>query len=236
LPGGPARPRASPGATTPSIRARNWLTAGACELHGLRSPSKNLRALACRAFDQVTTWGCRQHAAGPASGEHDRRRPSRGPPTRVLLAQGSRKPAATSTSVSRWTRRSSQARQLLCSDAALPRGVTIQASCVATAPASTAVASQGSGSATSHLLLVPSSSDAGHELDASSLGIAEETLLAGIMLIQSPASVPPSAVHASEGEVVNLRHAGNITASPTRCRSSRMEASRDSAVVRPSPH
>jgi hypothetical protein len=55
-------------------------------------------------------------------------------------------------------------------------------------------------------LVVPSGSDAGHELDASSVGIAEETLLAGIEPIQRPASAPPTAVRAGEGEVVNLRH------------------------------
>ena len=48
------------------------------------------------------------------------------------------------------------------------------------------------------LVVVPSSSDAGHELDASSLGIAEETLLAGIVPSQRPASVPPTAVRAGE--------------------------------------
>ena len=75
--------------------------------------------------------------------------------------------------------------------------------------------------------------DAGHELDASSLGIAEETLLAGIVPIQRPASVPPTAVRAGEGEVVNLRHLSSVTARPARCRSLRREASRDSAGPRP---
>jgi hypothetical protein len=45
------------------------------------------------------------------------------------------------SSVPGWTRRSSQARQLLCSDAALPRAVRIRASCDAAAPASRIVPS-----------------------------------------------------------------------------------------------
>ena len=68
---------------------------------------------------------------------------------------------------------------------------------------------------------VPSSSDAGDELDASSLAKAEETLLAGIVPIQWPTSVSPTAVRAVGGEVVNLRHLSSVTARPTRCRSSR---------------
>jgi len=50
--------------------------------------------------------------------------------------------------------------------------------------------------------VVPSRSDAGHEIDASALGIAEETVLAGILPIHAPASVSPAAVRAGEGEVV----------------------------------
>ena len=38
--------------------------------------------------------------------------------------------------------------------------------------------------------LVPSSSDAGHDLDASCLGIAEETPLAGIVPVQRPHASP----------------------------------------------
>jgi hypothetical protein len=83
------------------------------------------------------------------------------------------------------------------------------------------------------LVFVPSSSDTGHELDASSLGIAEEALVAGIVPIQPPASVAPTAVRAGEGEVVKLRHLSSVTARPTRCRSSRKEASRDSGGPRP---
>ena len=82
-------------------------------------------------------------------------------------------------------------------------------------------------------LLVPSSSDAADELNASFLGIAQETVLAGIVPIQPPASVAPTAVRAGEGEVVNLRHLNSVTARPPRCRSSRNEASRNSAGRRP---
>ena len=67
------------------------------------------------------------------------------------------------------------------------------------------------------LEIVEGSNDAGHELDASPLGIAEETLLAGNVPIQPPASVPPTAVRAGEGEVVKLlRHLGSLSATPAR--------------------
>ena len=59
-----------------------------------------------------------------------------------------------------------------------------------------AAALPGSGSQPSTPLVVPSSRAAGDELDASSLGIAEETLLAGIVPIQRLASVPLTAVRA----------------------------------------
>jgi hypothetical protein len=81
-------------------------------------------------------------------------------------------------------------------------------------------------------LRVQSSSDAGDELDASSLGIAEEPVLAGIARSQRPASIVPTAVRAAEGEVVNLRH-NSVTARPARCRSSRKGASRESASRHP---
>jgi hypothetical protein len=80
------------------------------------------------------------------------------------------------------------------------------------------------GAAPTVLQLVPSSSDAGDESDASSLGLAEEPVLAGIVPIQRPAGVAPTAARAGDGEVVNLGDLSIVTARPARCRSSRNEA------------
>jgi len=61
--------------------------------------------------------------------------------------------------------------------------------------------------------IVEGSGDAGDERDASSLGIAEEPVLAGIAPIQRPANILPTAVRAAVGEVVDLPHLGSVTAS-----------------------
>jgi hypothetical protein len=71
------------------------------------------------------------------------------------------------------------------------------------------------------LEIVPSGSVTGHELDASSLGIAEEIRLAGIVPILRLASVRRSAVRGGEGGVVDLRHLSSVTGKPTRWPSSR---------------
>jgi hypothetical protein len=62
------------------------------------------------------------------------------------------------------------------------------------------------------LRFIPGGSEAGDELDASSLGIAEEPVLACIAPVQRPASVPPTAVRTLEGEVVDLRRRTGVTA------------------------
>ena len=69
------------------------------------------------------------------------------------------------------------------------------------------------------LVVVQGSSDAGDELDASSFGITEKAVLAGIAL-KSAAGKHRAAFRAAEGEVVNLRH-NSVTARPARYRSSR---------------
>jgi hypothetical protein len=63
-------------------------------------------------------------------------------------------------------------------------------------------------------LFVQGSSDAGDELDALSLGIAEEPVRAVIAPVQPPASILPTAVRATEGEVVDLHHLSRACARP----------------------
>ncbi len=82
--------------------------------------------------------------------------------------------------------------------------------------------------------IVLGGSETGDERDASSRGIAEEPVLAGVGPIQRPASVLPTAVRAVEAEVIRLRHLSRITARPARCCSLRERASRKSAGRRPS--
>ena len=60
-------------------------------------------------------------------------------------------------------------------------------------------------------LVVQGGSETGDERDASSLGIAEGPLLAGVGAIQRPASVLPTAVRAAEAEVIRPRHVSSIT-------------------------
>ena len=62
------------------------------------------------------------------------------------------------------------------------------------------------------IVVVRGNSDAGDELDGSSLGIAEERVLARTAPIQQPASIVPIAVRAAEEEAVNLRHLSSVTA------------------------
>ena len=76
-------------------------------------------------------------------------------------------------------------------------------------------------------------SETGDERDASSLGIAEGPLLAGVGAIQRPASVLPTAVRAAEAEVIRLRHVSSITTRSARCWSSRKRPSPKSAGRRP---
>ena len=83
------------------------------------------------------------------------------------------------------------------------------------------------------IVVVRGNSDAGDELDGSSLGIAEERVLARTAPIQQPASIVPIAVRAAEEEAVNLRHLSSVTARTAGYCSLRKGGSRESAGRRP---
>jgi hypothetical protein len=84
-----------------------------------------------------------------------------------------------------------------------------------------------------HAQFVLGGSEACDELDASSLEIAEEPVLACIAPVPRPASVPPTAVRTVEGEVVDLHRRSDVTTTPLRCCSLRKGASGESAGRRP---
>ena len=97
-------------------------------------------------------------------------------------------------------------------------------SCRAVAPSPGAIAttrcsaSRASSRVVSMLLLVRGGSETSAERDASSLGIAEEPVLADVGPIQWPASILPTALRAAEAERPRLRHLSRVTGRSAGCR------------------